>query len=101
MLTGGDFEKDKNNDWDRYIINSNLNGYIVPNDDLVWNWSNRAGTWTNSEIHYNNQYGIETKPVRGKLFVNNRWYGEDASRWALGTITNVNTSLCFRPKAMF
>ena len=29
-----------NNDWDKYIVNSDLNGKITKADDNIWNWKN-------------------------------------------------------------
>ena len=39
LLTGGVNSSDKDNEWDQYIVNSNLNGTITPGDSNVWNWS--------------------------------------------------------------
>jgi hypothetical protein len=29
-----------NNEWDKYIVNSNLNGKITPGDNNIWHWDN-------------------------------------------------------------
>jgi hypothetical protein len=34
-----------NNEWDKYIVNSSLNGKITPGDDSIWNWNLVAGSW--------------------------------------------------------
>lgn len=34
-----------NNEWDTYIVKSNLNGKITAGDDNVWHWSSGARTW--------------------------------------------------------
>ncbi|MCG7406374.1 discoidin domain-containing protein [Paenibacillus sp. ACRRX] len=39
LLTGGTSASDFNNDWDKYIVNSTLNGTIAAGDDKIWNWS--------------------------------------------------------------
>jgi len=39
LLTGGILSTDTDNEWNKYIVNSDLNGTIVPGDNNVWNWS--------------------------------------------------------------
>ncbi|MEK4074088.1 MULTISPECIES: hypothetical protein [Paenibacillus] len=39
LLTGGINTTDKDNEWDKYIVNSTLNGTIIAGDNNVWNWS--------------------------------------------------------------
>lgn len=39
LLTGGINSSDTDNEWDKYIVNSTLNGAITAWDDNVWNWS--------------------------------------------------------------
>jgi hypothetical protein len=34
-----------NNEWDKYIVKSNLNGKITPGDDSIWNWNSGFATW--------------------------------------------------------
>lgn len=38
LPTGGASSADKNNEWDKIIVKSTLNGSIVPGDDNVWHW---------------------------------------------------------------
>lgn len=38
LMTGGISSNDKNNEWGRYIVNSDLGGKISPGDNNVWNW---------------------------------------------------------------
>lgn len=45
MLSGGTSTTDKDNDWDKYIVESNLGGRITPGDNSVWNW-NAISSWT-------------------------------------------------------
>lgn len=98
LLTGGNDENDIENDWNKYIISSNLNNTIQPNDDFVWNWSSKSGVWTNTLSNSYSPNGVLLKPVRGKLFVNNKWYGNDASRWVLSTTINILEYVSFRAK---
>lgn len=44
--TGGISSSDKDNEWDRYVVNSTLNGKIVPGDKSVWNWG--VYSWTST-----------------------------------------------------
>jgi hypothetical protein len=41
--SGGIANTDTNNEWDKYIVNSTLNGNVVAGDNAIWNWS---GQWT-------------------------------------------------------
>ncbi|MBP1906677.1 hypothetical protein J2Z32_003341 [Paenibacillus turicensis] len=43
LPTGGINSSDKDNEWDKYIVSSTLNGSIVAGDNNVWNWS---GKWS-------------------------------------------------------
>lgn len=47
LLTGGISSTDKDNEWDEYIVRSNLKGSIVAGDNYVWNW-NGIYSWTSS-----------------------------------------------------
>lgn len=49
LLTSGLSITDKENDWDRYIVNSNLNGTITPSDNKVWNWSGQ-NSWCSTTL---------------------------------------------------
>lgn len=45
--TGGISASDKDNEWDRYVVNGTLNGKIVvPGDKSVWNWG--VYSWTST-----------------------------------------------------
>ncbi|MGE7624634.1 SPRY domain-containing protein [Viridibacillus sp. NPDC096237] len=49
LLTGGISNTDKDNEWDKYIVNSTLNDLITAGDNNVWNWNVRnTRTWTSS-----------------------------------------------------
>ncbi|PQP82455.1 hypothetical protein C0Q44_13510 [Paenibacillus sp. PCH8] len=47
LLTGGINATDKDNEWDKYIVNSTLNGTIIAGDNNVWNYSGGA-SWTST-----------------------------------------------------
>lgn len=47
LLTGGINATDKDNEWDKYIVNSTLNGKIIAGDNNVWNYSGGA-SWTST-----------------------------------------------------
>jgi hypothetical protein len=38
LLSGGVSSTDKDNEWDKIIVESDLGGTIVPGDNSVWNW---------------------------------------------------------------
>lgn len=39
VMSGGYASGDTYNEWDRYIVNSTLNGKVIAGDNNVWNWS--------------------------------------------------------------
>lgn len=80
LLTGGISSSDKDNEWDLYIVNSDLNGAITPGDNEVWNWSNQYA-WTSTTASTSS----EARAFRGMLA---------ASTWASGLTTQ---SRAFRP----
>lgn len=49
------------NEWDKYIVNSSLNGNITPGDDNVWNWSNIYTIVKDTHL-----YDISYRTIRGK-----------------------------------
>lgn len=50
LLTGGISSSDKDNEWDKYIVNSTLNNTIIAGDNNVWNWNVAVNTWTSTTI---------------------------------------------------
>jgi hypothetical protein len=49
LPTGGISTSDTDNEWNQYVVNSNLNGTITPGDNNVWNWSGIA-SWSSSTV---------------------------------------------------
>lgn len=47
LLTGGTTSTDKDNDWDKYIVNRTGNGAYQAGDNNVWNW-NGVLSWTST-----------------------------------------------------
>lgn len=50
LLTGGVQSGDTQNEWDKYIVNSTLNGTITAGDNNVWNWKNMWSLTSTSPI---------------------------------------------------
>lgn len=46
--TGGTSATDKDNDWDKIIVESTLNNTITAGDNNIWNWNGAIGSWTTS-----------------------------------------------------
>lgn len=63
-ITGGDID----NEWDKFIVNSTLNGKIIAGDNTVWNWNNNIWTWT-STTRLINQYPSTHRVLRGQSSV--------------------------------
>lgn len=74
LLSGGVESIDKENDWDKYIVNSTLNGTIVSGDNAVWNWSGNSFAWTSTTLKANSVYRV----VRGNSAVTT-WTSSDSS----------------------
>ncbi|MGY5342924.1 discoidin domain-containing protein [Paenibacillus glucanolyticus] len=68
LLTGGITGGDTENEWDKYIVNSTLNGKITAGDNTVWNWNNNIWTWT-STTRLINQYPSSHRVLRGQSSV--------------------------------
>lgn len=92
LLTGGTSSSDKDNEWDKYIVESDLDGTITAGDNNVWNWGNADGTgnssWTSTTPTGTN---AANKVNRGQGAVAN------LSGWYSGLPTRVNNWLGFRP----
>lgn len=58
LLTGGISSADKDNEWDQYIVNSDLNGAITPGDNNVWNAGNSRGSWTSTTPANSSTYRV-------------------------------------------
>lgn len=91
LLTGGTIASDKQNEWDKYIVNSTLNGTIASaGNNWLWNWSgiySYTSTTPSSSLA-----GTSYRVVRGNT--------------AVGTIaTDVTTTSAttngFRPAIVF
>jgi hypothetical protein len=47
LPTGGLSSTDKDNEWDKFIVESTLGGKITAGDNQIWNWSTKR-SWTNT-----------------------------------------------------
>lgn len=88
-----------NNEWDKYIVNSDLGGTIIPGDDNIWHWST-GWTWVKDTI----LTGINTTGVtssntsrtqRGNNVTNN------PNRMTYNTSTVATATGGFRPVLEF
>lgn len=83
LPSGGETSSSKDNEWDKYIVNSTLNEKIQAGDRNVWNW-NGIYSWTSTV----NTVGPNRRTVRGNTSVSYSNYA--TSDWV--------TSACgFRP----
>jgi hypothetical protein len=81
LLTGGVSSADKDNEWDKIIAESTLNGNITAGDNAIWNW-------TGIYSHTSTRHTSSTSDVIR---------GSSVSGWG-GTQTNLTyTSEGFRP----
>lgn len=84
LMTGGISSTDKDNEWDKYIVSSTLNGTITAGDDNVWNW-NYAWSWTSTT----NTRGASYRTVRGR--------SASVGSSSVPTSETVNVNTGFRP----
>lgn len=75
------------NEWDKYIVNSDLQGKIVPGDNAVWNWKDTNSCVKETPIAY---LSINTKRVMRGCYKLNEFSHSDLS-------TLVDTTVGFRP----
>ncbi|RHW32008.1 hypothetical protein [Oceanobacillus profundus] len=99
LLTGGISSSDKDNEWDKYIVEGTGNGRYVAGDDEVWHWDISVGnqntwfprTWTSSTPSSNAQHRV----LRGQSLSGISPAGVDAFYTALSNeASNVRA---FRP----
>ncbi|MDP9698871.1 hypothetical protein J2T16_001768 [Paenibacillus intestini] len=81
LLTGGINASDKNNEWDKYIVDSTLNRTIAAGDVNVWNW--KLTSWTSTTTPSSSSFRI----VRGNTKSDETSY----------TVSSSTSSSGFRP----
>ena len=86
LLTGGIDANDKDNEWDQYIVNSDLEGNITPGDNGVWNYSIQS--WSSTTDSSNSLRRV----LRGK--------SDNISVLTVTLPNNVISSFGFRPVLM-
>ncbi|RJE90658.1 hypothetical protein D3P07_00675 [Paenibacillus sp. 1011MAR3C5] len=75
LLTGGTTATDKDNEWDKYIVNSTLNNTIIAGDNNVWNWNVGITSWTTTTPANNPSLRVR----RGYNSSVNTWLGDAPS----------------------
>lgn len=58
LMTGGISSTDKDNEWDKIIVESSLGGTITPGDDNVWHWKG-IRTRTSTTYYNGNTYRVD------------------------------------------
>lgn len=81
LLTGGVIEADKDNEWDKIIAESSLNGTITPGDNIIWNCIS-TNSWVSTILDASNRV------ARGFVTIDGRNIGPS-------TLSNATTG--FRP----
>lgn len=64
LLTGGITSTDLDNEWNKYIVNSTLDGNVAVGDNNIWNWSG-IYTWTSTTTTPNSYRAIRGSTVNG------------------------------------
>ncbi|MFD3258772.1 hypothetical protein ACE3MQ_09200 [Paenibacillus lentus] len=83
LLSGGISSSDNDNEWDKYIANSNLNDTITAGDNNVWNWNGGVNIWTTTSSPTNSAQRV----IRGR---------SSLTYWGAGTSSSI-ANVGFRP----
>jgi hypothetical protein len=86
-----------NNEWDKYIVNSDLKGKITKGDDNIWHWNNNKASWTkDTPINGMNRgdgwLGQNDRRIHNKLTTTGEIKGRSYS-----TSSYVGVEIGFRP----
>jgi hypothetical protein len=86
-----------NNEWDKYIVNSDLRGKIIKGDDNLWHWNNNKASWTkNTPLNGMNRgdgwLGQNDRRIHNKLTTTGEIKGRSYS-----TSSYVGVEIGFRP----
>lgn len=100
-IYGVDLESGYISEWDKYIVQSDLNSSIVPGSEFIWNWGDKAASWTNTKTCYKNLKNVAMMPVRSKVFAYGNWRGKGSDEWILATTENKLSIIAFRPQLLF
>lgn len=87
LLTGGINNTDADNEWDRYIVNSNLGGAITSGDNTVWNW-NVTGVYSWTSTTENSVSSVNRVRRGGQ---------DDINKWNSAASSYTGTFGGFRP----
>lgn len=85
------------NEWDKYIINSNLKSKIVAGDNSMWHWNNNISTMCQDSLNIANATTL-IKTLRGPYYYNGSTYGANkANYFSNSSLTATGTYMGFRP----
>lgn len=87
LMSGGTTDAtDKDNEWDKYVVGSNLNGTIVAGDVSAWGIVSGTSSWCSTTV---TKFNVNTtRTIRGN---------GTASYWNVGTTSVATTAVAFRP----
>jgi hypothetical protein len=92
LPTGGINNADKDNEWDRYVEGSDLEGSIIPGDVYVWNQNNLYSITSTSPT--STDTSTDTRVVRG---YNNRSDQPSLAKWSSTASSYSGALTGFRP----
>jgi hypothetical protein len=84
------------NEWDKYIVNSDLGGKITKGDDNVWHWYAGVATWVQDTPVLAWQ-GASNRVVRSPYYASPAWYGASVNYVSYGGSSAVVSYVGFRP----
>jgi hypothetical protein len=99
----------ENNEWDAYVVKSDLNGSIVPGDDDVWHWTMGVATMSQETIMTGSLNGDGSgvsnanlvRMIRGSLHSNDSNPDVNRCGFLAAGITTTSISFGFRPVAEY
>lgn len=71
VISGGIDSINKDNEWDKYIVNSTLNGKITAGDNNVWNWSGVVRSWTSTTYPSYSDKRVQRGGTTADAFIQN------------------------------
>lgn len=92
-----------NNEWDKYIVNSDLGGKITSGDDNVWHWNSGVGSWcketpVNGLVTPQSSSNVNTaRIVRSKYVYGSTFGNSTLSLQTVNSTSAVVSGIGFRP----
>lgn len=85
-----------NNEWDKYIVKSDLNGTITAGDNNVWHWHEGVYSY-HCDTPVIGLDASTSRVARGAFKYNGSWISEDIKHFSYGLSSGTGSHIGFRP----